>query len=249
MESSMRQMGWWGVGGTPKGVTLSFALVFGVMAGWSAHVWAEEDTQWNSGFYRVDPERTPFKIRPPAPRRDYEEDDRGIQWREGRRDDAPPPSGQARGWGRGWNDESRRPSRPWGHVPSQWEESGGPNGGGGPNRYEMEERSSSSAGDRPPVSERWNDGPARSRDSTGSRSGYRDDPHESRGGSSRWDGPYQREYSRGGGRWGDGGYRERGYDDRDPGPNGYEDERFRNDGRTLGRGSGSSGGRYWPEER
>ncbi|MBF0261753.1 MAG: hypothetical protein HQL97_07980 [Magnetococcales bacterium] len=248
MESSMRQMGGFGIGGTPRSVSLSCVLFLWVMTGWSPSVWAEEETHWNSGFYRVDPERTPFKIRPTAPRRDYEEEeDRGIQWREGRRDDAPPPSGGARGWGRGWNDDSRRSSRPWGRVPSQWEESGAPNGEGAPNRNGLEERYGSPTRDRPSASERWSDGPARAHDSPTARSSYRDYPSESRGGSTRWDGPYQRDTSRGGYR--EGGYRERGYDDRDQGPYGHEDERSRSDGRSWGRDSSSPGGRYGPEDR
>ncbi|MBF0416635.1 MAG: hypothetical protein HQL86_00080 [Magnetococcales bacterium] len=241
MESSMHHMDWFWLGAARRGTQRTIVLVLWIITGWAPLASAEEDSQWNSGFYRVEPEKTPFKVRPAQPRRDYEEDDRSIPWREGRREEAPPMSGAMRGPGRGWNEGARGSSRPWGRVPSQWEDPGYAHGGGSGQRNELDERYSS------PVGERWGDGYGRDQDPN--RLGYRDYPPD-RGGYSRWDGPYQRNDGRGGYRSGEDPSRERGgYEERYPRAGGYEEERPRSEGNWWGRGSGSSGGRYWPEER
>ncbi|MEO5347041.1 MAG: hypothetical protein H7834_11775 [Magnetococcus sp. YQC-9] len=262
-------------------------LVLLIVFGYAFGVHAEEDPQWTSGFYRVDPERTPFKIRPSQSRRDFTdaEEDRGIQWREGRRDtDYGMSPGARQSWGQSARDSrSGRIHRPWGKVPSQWDDSGSSGPGRPWERDEPDGRYSDRWSDEPrgyegsgPGRGYEGSGPGRGYEGSGAGrgyegsgggrvdSGYRGE-FDQRGAPSRWEGPYQREYSRGTGRWGGDGARGDAYGRGSSGAGQYDDyppdERPRDGSRWWGRSGGGSfwdepersrtggNGAYWPDER
>ncbi|MBF0628064.1 MAG: hypothetical protein HQL91_07570 [Magnetococcales bacterium] len=176
------------------GMPLLLMVALAGWIGWGKTGLAEEDGNWSSGYYRADPERTPFKIRPEAAPRgpDWrDEEPSGGRWRGERsrseeEEVAPPRVRVPRIWNaersgeKGWTGGG---SRPWGEIPSEYGRYGESEG-----RGRDPDGSWRRGGDPGWDEERRAPGDPSWREPSGSR--------RSRPPSSRWDGPYQREYSR-----------------------------------------------------